>query len=942
MQSSTSKLIAVDIETAGPDGLPGDLALDHNRNTITKIAVYGSDTKFVVNGGHGNDVQLVLPNDARFVFHNGKFDIKTLVAKDHWLTPDHLHEDTMVMAVVFPHKIPDAWLEEYEASRKALNAALGKNVHRNAGGYSLKTLAPYFLGVKPFYEVEDHANDEYALKDAEYTYRLAEFFLREMNEEQHAFYQKIQAWNRMLLKAELYGAALDFKVLAAHEESTAVKETETRAQLEKEWAEHFTFYTAIQKKLVCDSYHEKCDAALAKLKDPTDAPKVAKTMARYQGLMDKAVAKIEPFNLGSPTQLKWLFKDRLGVDITTFSGDEESTGKAVLERLVGEGVAGVDTFLKWRKASKLITAFFPSYRAEAFRGRIHTSYNLSGTRTGRLSSSGPNCLSMDTELLTDKGWKLPIKFDREADKVAVWRDGSIAFEHVRDFFVKDYAGEGVNYDSEHIAFSGTADHRMLVQTRKGGKYEVQAASELKPDCKWIQAGLTRSEGLNMSDSAIRQAVAIQADGSLGHKYYEITVSKPRKIERLKELFGCREYSTPAKPSVISFKTEIAPGALSPLLDENKCFVPAAIAQMSLMQLDLFIEEIHHWDGLYTRKDAGLAYTSKHRVNADAVCMALTLSGRRAKVTTRVVDGKLYWNVYGTYRNYTMTTNAEKSPAKLDVVWCVTVSSGFFVARRRGNPFVTGNCQQIPKDILDIFAAPAGSKLVYRDVSAIEPRLIAYETECPNLCKIFLDGSDFHSFNVRDAIDIQEEDAVIKSKYQRERDLMKEVGLSLMYGASWRRIQESSAKRGFKWTEKFCKMIYRRFQQRYERVWEFKQALEQAIKAGEVVTNVLGRPLAYDMDRLHMQSLNTKIQSGGSDLLLESVYRAAQVAEKRNISFKPILFIHDAAIIESLDADSNMAYNILGEAIAGWELKTVWGTIPLLSEGGVYQNLPAKS
>jgi DNA polymerase I-like protein with 3'-5' exonuclease and polymerase domains len=638
MRDITSNLLALDIETAQPDGTAGDLALDPHRNIITKIAIYTPSTKSVITGMPEG---FFVKPEYSVVCHNGKFDFKTLIAKGAPLTPDDLAHDTMNLAVVFPHKIPAAWLEDYEAKRKLANAALGKNVHRNAGGYSLKTLAPYFLGVEPFWEVADHANDEYALKDAEYTYRLAEFFLREMNEEQHAFYQKIQAWNRMLLKAELYGAALDFKVLAAHEESTAVKEKETRSLLEAEWAEHFEAYKDEERQALHASYAEKLDKALTKLKDPTPE-KRTKTAARYLELQEKALTKIEPFNLGSPAQLKWLFKERLGVDITTFSGDEESTGKAVLERLVGEGVAGVDTFLKWRKASKLITAFFPSYRSEAYRGRIHTSYNLSGTRTGRLSSSGPNL------------------------------------------------------------------------------------------------------------------------------------------------------------------------------------------------------------------------------------------------------------------------------------------------------------QQISKEILDVFCAPAGSKLVYRDVSAIEPRLIAYETEDPALCKIFLDGSDFHSFNVRVMLGIEEEDAVIKKTYGKERDLAKEIGLALMYGAGSKRIQESAAKRGFKWSEKKCREINKNFQRTYERVWEFKQALEGAIKAGEVVTNVLGRPLAYDMDRLHMQSLNTKIQSGGSDLLLESVHRAAQKAGERNISFNPVLFIHDSITVEVLDQDAQAVYDLIGEAIENWQLDTVWGRIPLLSEGGIYQNMPAKA
>ncbi len=630
-------LIAMDIETAQPDGTAGDLALDHNRGIITKVAIYGPNDKTV----YDSVPDFTTIDNYPIVCHNGKFDFKFLIAKGANLKPEHLVHDTLNMAVVFPHKIPESWLVEYDKQRKEINDKLGKNVHRAARGYSLKCLAPYFLGVEPFWEVSDHANDEYALKDAKYTYDLAQFFLKEMNGEQYEFYRRIQAWNIMLLKAELYGAALDFKKLEDYEIKTAVIAKDTEALLKEEWADHFNAYKLTQYNEIKADYSDKLIKALGKIKEPSPE-KTLKTDERYTLLCQKALSKIEPFNLGSPTQLKWLFKERMGVDITTFSGDEESTGKAVLERLAGEGVKGVETFLKWRKSNKLSTAFFPSYRTEAFRGRIHTNYNLSGTRTGRLSSSGPNL------------------------------------------------------------------------------------------------------------------------------------------------------------------------------------------------------------------------------------------------------------------------------------------------------------QQIPRDILDVFKAPEGSKLVYRDVSAIEPRLIAYETEDPALCKIFLDGSDFHSFNVRVMLGIEEEDAVIKKQYGKERDLAKEIGLALMYGAGSKRIQESAAKRGFKWSEKKCREINRNFQRTYERVWEFKSALENSIKAGEVVTNVLGRPLAYDMDRLHMQSLNTKIQSGGSDLLLESVLRASKKAEELNIGFNPVLFIHDSITVECLDQNTQVIYDLIGSSISAWEFDTVWGRIPLLSEGGIYQNMPAKA
>lgn len=243
--------------------------------------------------------------------------------------------------------------------------------------------------------------------------------------------------------------------------------------------------------------------------------------------------------------------------------------------------------------------------------------------------------------------------------------------------------------------------------------------------------------------------------------------------------------------------------------------------------------------------------------------------------------------------------------------------------------------------MDLLCAPAGYKLAYRDVSAIEPRLLAYETEDPALCRIFVDGSDFHSFNVRTMLGIEEDDATIKKKYSKERDLIKEVGLSLLYGAGWRRIQESSAKRGFKFNDYKCKTMYYAVKDTYTRVFDYKEHLEEQIRCGETITNVLGRPLQYEDHYLHTTSLNTKIQSGSSDLLLASIHKAWLEAQAKGFSFLPLLFIHDAAGVECVDDDADKVYKLIGDAIMSWDLQTVWGRIPLLSEGGIYQNLPAK-
>lgn len=400
-------LISVDIETScavsGCAGYgkssPCDHALDPHRNHIDLIGVAweGGSRSFT-------DVDLFSKwlrstFSYQMVGHNFKWDRKVLIT--HGVKPELLNwkHDTQLLSVAIQDKIPEAWLETYEAKRRELNKKLPKGQgHRNASPHSLKTLCPYFLNVAPFWEDPTNHNDVgYVLKDAQYTLRLFKYF-----EEKYrgsaawTFYEeKLLPWTRDVLHpAEMRGIALDMELLRC----SKVEAEENVARLEKElkeiWAPAFDAYKDKQIKEIHARYDEMIKIAAAKkeakgLLTPQANLRIIKT---YTNLLVKALERgVEPLNLASPTQLAWLLKEHLGLDISQIDKDgEESTGAAVLEKLAAQGRDDIKIFLKYREQSKLATAFYPSYEEMQVGGVIHTSFNPSGTRTGRLSSSGPN------------------------------------------------------------------------------------------------------------------------------------------------------------------------------------------------------------------------------------------------------------------------------------------------------------------------------------------------------------------------------------------------------------------------------------------------------------------------------------------------------------------------------------------------------------------------
>ena len=99
------------------------------------------------------------------------------------------------------------------------------------------------------------------------------------------------------------------------------------------------------------------------------------------------------FNIASPKQVGSILFDKLGIE----GGKKSKTGAyvtdvSVLEKLNNEQYRIAGLILNWRKISKLISTYVDSLIGHINNdtGRVHTSYSMISTNTGRLSSSNPN------------------------------------------------------------------------------------------------------------------------------------------------------------------------------------------------------------------------------------------------------------------------------------------------------------------------------------------------------------------------------------------------------------------------------------------------------------------------------------------------------------------------------------------------------------------------
>ncbi len=135
--------------------------------------------------------------------------------------------------------------------------------------------------------------------------------------------------------------------------------------------------------------------------------------AQKMGALEAEVHELagEKFNLGSPKQLGDILFGRMGLP----GGRKTATGawstdSDALEMLAAQGHELPVKLLEWRQLSKLkgtYTDALPGY-INLHTGRVHTSFALASTSTGRLSSSDPNIQNIP--IRTEEGRQIRTAF----------------------------------------------------------------------------------------------------------------------------------------------------------------------------------------------------------------------------------------------------------------------------------------------------------------------------------------------------------------------------------------------------------------------------------------------------------------------------------------------------------------------------------------------------
>ena len=161
--------------------------------------------------------------------------------------------------------------------------------------------------------------------------------------------------------------------------------------------------------------------------DPVQLSRLSSDFAQKMAEAEEAAfaAAGRRFNLGSPKQIGEILFGEMGLPGgKKTKGGAWSTDAGVLDELAAQGHALPVALLTWRQFAKLKSTYSDALR-EAINpatGRVHTSFSLAATSTGRLSSSDPNLQNIP--IRTEEGRKIREAFIAEPGHVLVAADYS--------------------------------------------------------------------------------------------------------------------------------------------------------------------------------------------------------------------------------------------------------------------------------------------------------------------------------------------------------------------------------------------------------------------------------------------------------------------------------------------------------------------------------------
>lgn len=340
-------------------------------------------------------IGLFAQSDVKMIAHNSKFDM-------HFLLRElGVHVQGMLFDTLLASKIID---ENKANGLKELVVFFAEKLEMEA--YAKYQDLPTYKGFKKTEFLGTTLRDgaDYAMKDAEATFKLEKIFAKQLAEKelQDAYYDIWQPMIFVLFEMETKGIALNYEMVQDLLKKYEKIEEDSAAEVRRAGMEYLlSAYPNIEDiphlywSMYRGTEYMEDEQGAYVIEDGFRIPLHRPT--------PRSAWRILTFNPGSSKQLNDLVFNQTHIKLppmvrlkTNKAGDY-CVDKDNIETLLY--YAGEDRprllseILTWKKASKFISTYLKRFIKDADPNNfysIYTSFNQDGTNTGRLSSSGPN------------------------------------------------------------------------------------------------------------------------------------------------------------------------------------------------------------------------------------------------------------------------------------------------------------------------------------------------------------------------------------------------------------------------------------------------------------------------------------------------------------------------------------------------------------------------